>query len=247
MQWLPDSLSWPVAAGLIVFSFFMSAMTAVLGVGGGTGMLAVMAGIFPPVTLIPIHGVVQLGSNGGRALVMLKHVHRKIFGYFFAGGLIGTAAAANLFMALPTGVLQIVLAIFILFLVWAPTIKNFNVTEKGFFGVGLIVNFLGIFLGAVGPIVGACLSAENLPRHTVVATQGACVSSHYLMKTIAFGIIGFAYAPWLFFIVAMLIAGFIGTMAGGRLLDKLPEKSFTAGFKVVLTVFALELFWEAVS
>ena len=100
MQWLPDSLSWPVAAGLIVFSFFMSAMTAVLGVGGGTGMLAVMAGIFPPVTLIPIHGVVQLGSNGGRALVMLKHVHRKIFGYFFAGGLIGTAAAANLLYSL---------------------------------------------------------------------------------------------------------------------------------------------------
>ena len=247
MEWLPDNLSWSVAAGLVVFSFVMSAMTAVLGVGGGTGMLAVMASIFPPATLIPVHGIVQLGSNGGRALVMLKHIHRRIFGYFVVGGLIGTVAAANLFVALPTRVLQIALATFIVFLVWAPTIRKFNVTVKGFFGVGIVVNFLGVFLGAVGPIVGACLSAENLPRHVVVATQGACVSSHYLMKAIAFGVIGFAYAPWVFFIAAMLIAGFIGTLVGGRLLDRLPEKSFTAAFKVVLTVFALELFWEGLS
>ena len=48
-------------------------------------------------------------------------------------------------------------------------------------------------------------------------------------------------------IAAMLLAGFIGTMVGGRLLDKLPEKSFTKAFKVVLTLFALELLWEGIT
>ncbi len=243
MEWLPDGLSWPVALGLVIFSFFMSGLTAVLGVGGGTGMLAVMAGVFPPATLIPVHGVVQLGSNAGRAAVMWRHVHKRIFAYFIAGGLLGTVLAANLFVVLPASALQIALGFFILFLVWAPKLKKFNVSVPGFLVVGIVVNFLGMFLGAVGPIVGACLSAEHLPRHTVVATQGACVSSHYFMKALAFGVIGFAYVPWLLFIGAMLLAGFAGTLTGGKLLDRLPEKSFAAAFRVVLSIFALKLIW----
>jgi uncharacterized protein len=241
---LPQLLTWPVAVALIVFSFFMSAMTAVLGVGGGTGMLAIMASVFPPALLIPIHGIVQLGSNAGRAVVMRQHVHRRIFTYFLIGGVAGTAAAANVFVILPAQILQIALAAFIILLVWAPTIKKFSVPDRGFLAVGFVVNFVGMFLGAAGPLFGACLSTDKLSKHIVVATQGACVSTHYLLKAIAFGIIGFNYNEWLPFIIAMIVAGFIGTLVGGKLLDRLPEKSFAKAFRAVLTVFALKLLWD---
>ena len=244
---LPELLSWPIASALLVCSFIMSAMTAVLGVGGGTGMLAVMAPLFPPAVLIPIHGIVQLGSNGGRAIVMRAHVHRAIFWYFLIGGIVGTVIAANVFVALPANVLQVVLAVFIVILVWAPKFTKFNVSDRGFLGVGLVVNFLGMFLGAAGPLFGACMSTERHSRHTIVATQGACVSTHYLLKAIAFGVIGFAYEQWLPFIVAMVAAGFAGTLLGGRLLEKLPEKSFATAFRVVLTIFALKLLWTGLS
>jgi hypothetical protein len=38
------------------------------GIGGGAALLAVMASLVPPAALIPVHGVVQVGSNLGRAL-----------------------------------------------------------------------------------------------------------------------------------------------------------------------------------
>lgn len=247
MELLPDLLSLPIACALIICSFVMSAMTAVLGVGGGTGMLAVMASLFPPAVLIPIHGIVQLGSNGGRAVMMREHVHRPIFVYFLLGGLFGTVLAANLFVALPADLLQVVLAVFIIILVWAPKFTKFNVSDRGFLGVGFVVNFLGMFLGAAGPLFGACMATDRHSRHTIVATQGACVSTHYLLKVAAFGAIGFAYDEWLPFIAAMVLAGFVGTLIGGRLLEKLPEKSFALAFRVVLTIFALKLLWDGVA
>ena len=247
MELLPESLSWPFAAALIVASFFLSAMTAVLGVGGGTGMLAIMAPLFPPAVLIPIHGIIQLGSNGGRAIVMRDHVHRKIFAYFLVGGVIGTVIAANVFIALPGPLLQVLLAAFIVILVWAPKFKQFSVSDKGFLGVGVVVNFLGMFLGAAGPLFGACMAADKHSKHTIVATQGACVSTHYLLKAIAFGVIGFAYEAWLPFIIAMIASGFAGTLLVGRILDKVPERAVGTAFRVVLTIFALKLLWDGVS
>ncbi|NKC11130.1 MAG: TSUP family transporter [Gammaproteobacteria bacterium] len=244
MDLLPELLSWPIAIALVIVSFFMSALTAVVGVGGGTGMLAVMAAVFPPAVLIPLHGIVQLASNGGRAMVMRRHVHRRILGYFLLGGLVGTVLAANVFIALPTGVLQVFLAVFIVVLVWAPQVKPLAISERGFLGAGVAVNFLGMFVGAVGPLFGACLSAGRFDRHTVVATQGACVCMHYLLKAVAFGVIGFAYLEWLPFIIAMTASGFAGTLVGGRGLDKLPEKLFAKAFRTVLTLFALKLLWS---
>ena len=67
----------------------------------------------------------------------------------------------------------------------------------------------------------------------------------HVFKIIAFGVLGFAFAPWAGLIVLMIASGFLGTLAGSRLLGKMNEKSFKTGFKWVMTVLALNLLWEA--
>ena len=62
---------------------------------------------------------------------------------------------------------------------------------------------------------------------------------------VAFGALGFDFADWLPMVVAMLIAGQIGTQAGARLLERMPERVFALGFKLVLTALALRLLWSA--
>ena len=68
-QFLPAGLDLTMAGLLIVLSFFTSLITATFSLGGGTLMVAVLALVFPPAVVVPIHGAVQLGSNAGRALV----------------------------------------------------------------------------------------------------------------------------------------------------------------------------------
>ena len=91
-------------------SFIASLFTASMGLGGGTLVLATMALILPPTVLIPIHAVVQVGSNGGRAALMLKDVTKPIILPFFFFFTLGAAVGAHVVISLPTAVLQAVLA-----------------------------------------------------------------------------------------------------------------------------------------
>ena len=54
---------------LCLVSFLGSLIAGALGLGGGVLVLATMANLLPPMALVPIHGVVQLGSNLSRAVL----------------------------------------------------------------------------------------------------------------------------------------------------------------------------------
>lgn len=64
---LPPDVAAPIVALLLGTSFLASLITVAFGIGGGALLLAVMAVTMPPAALIPVHGVVQVGSNLGRA------------------------------------------------------------------------------------------------------------------------------------------------------------------------------------
>ena len=74
VYFVPDALG-PVSVSILVgFSFLGSFITMALGIGGGVLLLAVMASLMPAVALIPIHGVIQLGSNAFRSATLITHV-----------------------------------------------------------------------------------------------------------------------------------------------------------------------------
>ena len=64
-------VSAPWFVGLTILSFFTAAFGIVAGLGGGVLILGVMATIFPPAAVIPLHGAVQFGTNMTRNFIML--------------------------------------------------------------------------------------------------------------------------------------------------------------------------------
>jgi uncharacterized membrane protein YfcA len=58
---------------------------------------------------------------------------------------------------------------------------------------------------------------------------------------VIFGFLGFQFLPWLPALAAMILSGFLGTLAGRHILHRLPEKLFTQLFRAVLTVLGLRL------
>ena len=55
------------------------------------------------------------------------------------------------------------------------------------------------------------------------------------------------FLPWAPLLAAMIGAGFLGTMLGRRVLDRLPHEVFARIFKIVLTLLALRLLYAAAS
>ena len=247
MSFLPPEVTPGFALVLIVLSYFTSALTAIAGVGGGIFLISVMASFLPPSIVIPIHAVVQLGSNGGRAAIMRRDIDWRIAIYFALGALIGIVIAALVFVALTTETLQLLLGLFILISIWTPKLKASDIPLKAFPLVGAVVTFCTMFVGATGPFIAAFLSPEKLGRHKVVATAASCMITQHILKIAAFGYLGFYFLPWLPIVAVMIVTGFLGTLSGRRALENIPEHIFVHVFRLVLTLLALRLLWSALT
>ena len=136
---LPDQVSYEIASVLVAASFFTSALTAAAGIGGGLLMLALMAYFIPVSALIPVHGLVQLGSNISRTLVQRQYIDWRITRIFLAGSFFGAALGALLAVQLPEGVLEAFLGLFIVIMVWIklPALRN---ATAGVVGLGGFFN-----------------------------------------------------------------------------------------------------------
>ena len=243
---LPDAVS-PLAAILVVAaSFFTSALTAAFGLGGGLALLGVMGALFPPAAVIPVHGLAQLGSNAGRLYLQRASVVWPTALWFAGGSLIGTALGARLYVEAPERVLQFLIGAFVLITVWGPKPKGFSPGVTTWTLTGAASALLSMFVGATGPIAAAMVGAAKIDKLKTVATHAAAMTAQHLMKAIAFGFVGFAYADWALLIAAIVIAGFAGTMAGTKALNAMPEEKFRKGFTLVLTFFGVYLIGRAV-
>ena len=105
-------------------SFLGSLIAGALGLGGGVLVLATMANLLPPTALVPLHGVVQLGSNVSRAVLSWRQTVVAIVVPFLFGSVIGAALGAQFVVALPKYLLQVIIALFILFSTWAPQFQT---------------------------------------------------------------------------------------------------------------------------
>ncbi len=238
---LPPGLAEWAAVGLVGVSFVTSMLTAAFGIGGGVLLLATMAPLVPPAAIIPVHGVVQLGSNVGRAVLQRAHIDWPTFGYFLIGGAVGAALGGQVAINLPGDWLRGGLGLFILYSVWGPKPRVRRGDRLVNVLMGAFASFLTMFFGATGPFVAASLAARLDDRLTYVGTHAACMTAQHGLKVLVFGLLGFAFAPWLPLVVAMIVTGFAGTFVGTRLLHRLPEARFRTGLKLLLTVLALNL------
>jgi uncharacterized protein len=242
---LPDGLSSGWAAALIAASFITAGISAAFGIGGGVAMLAVLLAVLPPAIVLPIHGVVQAGSNAGRLVTLRRNVQRSMLGWFTLGTVVGIAVASLVLVSLPSATLQIILGVFILWTVWGPKLSARAISDRAFLLVGASASFCTMFVGATGPMVAAFWDVKRMGKLGVVATHSACMVVQHAAKVLAFGVLGFAFSEWLAMIVAMLIAGQIGTQVGAHILSRLPERVFEVSFKLILTGLALRLLWSA--
>src|SRR3546814_1656769 len=124
---------------------------------------------------------------------------------------------------LDPAVLNIGLACFILYSVWAPPVAapgRFKVVATGAFS-----SFLTMFFGATGTFVSAMVKSMRLGRLEHVATHAACMLAQHSIKVVAFGLLGFNYGPYAGLVVAMIASGFLGTLVGKHVLVKMNDRS----------------------
>lgn len=239
---------------LTVVALLTAILSAVVGMAGGITLLSVMLLFLEPLVAIPIHGAVQLVSNGSRSLIQRNHIVWPIIWRYavllLPMGFVGLAIAQSL----PPTLARCLIGVFVLMATWAPgwlligTHPEQADVNRRFFALGGVVGALNITVGATGPLIAPFFLNLGLTRQALIGTKAACQMLGHLAKLVVFGVVGFAFADYALALLLLSVAVVAGTWIGSRLLDHVSEVLFVRLYKVVLTLIALRLVvWEGLA
>lgn len=232
-------MSIELILGLV--SMLTSTIAAILGLGGGMLLIAVMPMFLPINAVVPVHGVTQLASNGSRVLFSLQHVAWGQVPSFVIGSVCGVALFSLIAIYLPPHVAAMTIGGYILLSLWSKPFDAImrryeNMASAGFFQSGL-----GIVVGATGPLTTALLSKQLNNKDQVIATSALLMLLSHGFKIVLFGVIGFAYQSYLWLMIAMVIGAVAGSWIGTRLRNKVSNSRYQQMLKIALTLLALNL------
>ncbi len=248
------SLGPAAAAGLVAAAVATAALSALVGMAGGITLLAVMLLFLGPLEAIPIHGAVQLVSNGSRTWLQRRAVRWEwVWPYalpLVPMGFLGLA----LLRGLPAEATRALIGAFVLVATWLPGVFGLGgrvgavEPTRRFLALGSVAGVLNVTIGAVGPLIAPFYLGLGMSRFELIGTKAASQALGHVSKLLVFGVAGFAFGDYLG-LLALLSAGVVtGTWLGTRLLGRVSERGFVILYKAVLTLIALRLvvveFWR---
>ena len=226
---------------LSLIAFATSTLTAIMGLGGGMILIALMPGLIAPAAIIPVHAATQLISNSSRALFGWRDIRWEFVPSFLIGSILGGIVTAQVANSINTKYLPLIIALYILWNVWGGGI-NFKTNPKGeFFTIGLLQTGLGMLVGATGPMGQSTLVRKGLNRDENVTTSALFVGISHLLKLVFFGFIGFSFTQYWQVMLGMSMAVIAGSWVGTKLRHLIPEADFKMWLKWLLTLLALKI------
>jgi uncharacterized membrane protein YfcA len=231
-------------------TFVTAVLSGVLGMAGGVALLAVLLLFLPPLAAIPLHGVIQLASNGSRVVAQRRHARFDWILWYALPlvpmGWLGLSAAR----ALPERLLEAAIGAVVLAATWLPRRREAGAPPAQrprlrFFALGGAAGFFSLVIGATGVLIDPFFLGLGLSRQALVGTKAACQALGHAVKIGLFGAAGFAFAEHAPLLGLGIACAAAGTWVGSRLLDRLSEASFLWLYRVVLTGLALRLLWAA--
>jgi uncharacterized protein len=228
---------------LFLASILTSTISAIVGAAGGVVLLACMTLGLPVSATIPIHGLIQLLSNSLRAFYLRKNIIRSIFGYFCIGAPMGAFTAYFFITGLPSDKVPLLFIVaFIFYMVFKPkTMPQVKLKPWQFGVLGLASGFMGILVGATGPLLAPFFLRDDFSKEEIISTQASCQMVTHFIKIPVFLGLGFKYLDYHTLIILMFVGTLIGTTLGVRALKNMDSKLFVLFYKIVLVLVATKL------
>ena len=187
---------------------------------------------------VPILTVAQLIGNGSRVWFNRRELDLKVVGWFALGGIPMALLGGFLFATAPLHALTRLLGAFLLLIVvWRharPTPRKFPLQSFAALGAGS--SFLSALLGSVGPIMIPFFLAYGLVKGALIGTEALATVVMHVTKLAVYG--GTSLLTRRGLAVGLVLGAImiVGSYAGKRLLDVLPEKVFLLLVEAALIV-----------
>ena len=236
--------SWSI---LFLAALGTSIISAITGMGGGVLLYSAMTFFMELDVLIPIHGLVQLGSNASRLYYLRKHIIYKMVVFFALGAFLGAGGATWLktILSIPSEYPIAIVILLIIYVLFKPKkLPSIRIAFENYFFVGVAAGFLGIFIGTVGPFIAVFFVRDDLTKEEIISNKAFLQGIVHIMKIPAFLYLGFNFLSILPLTALMVAAALLGSKLGVICLKRINQKAFLILFKVCLFVAACHLTYK---
>ena len=231
---------------LVTIGAFISSLT---GLGGGTLILAGLLLVFPASLAIPLHSFTQLTSNGLRTGLFFKQVHWRVVGSYALLMIPAAWFGAKLFNHVNPDWLNITVGLFILISVLPIRMKPKGEPRlKTFVILGALSGFLGVFVGAVGPLVMPFFNRLKIERQGMLSTKSAGQSLLQLSKIIAFsGAGGVNFLQLKDNVLILILASLVGVGLSIPVSRKISDAKFDLILNILLGLIAVKILYKGIT
>jgi uncharacterized membrane protein YfcA len=231
---------------VVAGSFVAAVVNAAFAAGGALILLAVTTTVLPVQAVVPIHSFLLIGSTVSRFYYFREFIDWKIAGPFLVGSALGALVGSGLYVELPEVLLATAISILMLVSVWMPRLSWQPAIRHPWAIVGFLHTLFST-LFAFGAVLQSVILHTKLERREILGTMAGGLTGMGVFKIAGYAFYGFDYSPYVSLIAAAIVVSFIGTWVGKLLVDKIPEKQFRFGFRILITVIALRLLYSGLA
>jgi uncharacterized protein len=224
-----------------LLTFFTSIVAAVVGIGGGMMLIAILPSFLPTNALIPVHGLTQVSSNLSRAYFGRKDIEYSVVPKFLLGSFLGIAFFAGILSLISLEYVPLFIGIYILLSLWSEKFNEKIKKYENYYIAGFFQTGLSMVVGATGPLTMTLLLKDFKDKDIVVSTGALLMSITHFLKVLVFIYFGFLFFDYIFIIISMILGAVLGSYVGTKARNLIDGKKFTIILKVLLTVLAINL------
>jgi uncharacterized protein len=233
---------------ILVFGLAAGTVGGIVGFGGSTILMPVLALAFGPKEAVPIMAIAGVLANLSRVAVWWREVDWRAAAVYCATGIPFAALGARTLLALDPRVIEFVLGAF--FLIMIPTRRRLlnrgvSIGMPGLALAGAGVGYLSGLVASTGPLNTPFFLAYGLTRGAFVSTEALGSLGVFGTKTMVFHTFGALPSDT---VARGLIVG--SSMMGGALVAKrflahLEPRQFQLLMDVAMMAAGLTLLWSA--
>jgi uncharacterized membrane protein YfcA len=229
------------AVFIAVTGFVTALISGIFGMAGGLVLMGALGFVLTVPEAMALHGLIQMTSNGSRAVFHLRHVRWAILGLYAAGALgVGVLFAAVTYT--PSKAALYLLLGAVPLVTWLPKERLHLDAARPLHAAlcGGLIGAMQLLAGVAGPMLDIFFVRSAMSRHQIVATKAATQVVSHAIKIVYYGGALLASAPaeargvGVFFLLTLPFT-LAGTWTGSHLLERFTDDGFRTWSRRIVT------------
>jgi len=237
----------PLSAAMLgAVAFVAATLAAVTGFGGAAVLLPALVLAFGARDAVPILTVAQLIGNGSRVWFNRGELDLRVVAWYTIGAVPFALAGGYMFARAPASAVTRLLGVFLIAVVVWRRIRRRpfpRLPLRSFALIGAAASFLSALVGSVGPLMAPFFLSYGLMKGAYIGTEALATVVTHMSKLVAYRQTATLPAPNIAIGLALGPLMIAGSLAGKRIVDRLPERVFVGVIEATMLVAGI---WFAV-